>query len=210
MGLHSHIPMYMVVREFRPMYPNTWAYVCIVLICWRWVQSGRFVRDCIASYPSAWVMGLHSHHPNTLVYGIAFPDAPVLEYVGLLPICRSTWVFGNAFAYTQVLGHMGLHPHIPKYLGTWDCMPIYVSIWAHGNAFPHTHILGYMLGLSPLVGVGCARVGWFLTAFPYTQVLGYMVVHSHIPNCLGVWVLIPIHPSTCVYWIAFPYYQVLG
>jgi hypothetical protein len=72
--------------------------------------------------------------PSTWVHGSAFPYTHVLGYMGLhsrLPKYLGTW---EHIPYTQILGHRGMHHSIPKYLGIWECSPTvpkYLGIWEY-------------------------------------------------------------------------------
>jgi hypothetical protein len=92
---------------------------------------------------------------------------------------------------TQVLGYLGMHPHVFKSLGIWGCItmcssygvsgdasPICPSTWVSGDASPYTQVLGYM-GPTPKADFGTPGP-WQATQRPPTNVKRKAVIHNRI------------------------------
>jgi hypothetical protein len=91
------------------------------------------------------------------------------------------WEFLSA-PYTQALGWIWMHPHVPKYMGIrggFPHMPKYLGMRGGLLMYPSSWVYG--------------------EASPCTQVLGYMGMHPHMLKCLYKWGGLPTYPSTWVY-----------
>jgi hypothetical protein len=63
-----------------------------------------------------------------------------------------TPVYGNAFPNTRVPQYMGMHSHILGYSDVWECIPIYWGTPVYGDAFPYTGVSQYMGMYSHMLG----------------------------------------------------------